>query len=116
MTVPGELAAYFDRISAVTRLREVRVLNGFSRLQPSDGIGTTAGEGMTLAPLAVTHQTWLPAVEMRGEGIFLEFAIDRMAEWQSEPPVMKRSADLVERLQIESLIRQISQGSHRSCC
>lgn len=76
--VPREHDAWLDQVVQVSRLREVQALLGFTRvnaperrdLQPDNMIGLARG--------AVS---WVPAVEQRGEGIFLELREDVVARW-----------------------------------
>ena len=81
-TVPADFRAKIARIILVRRLREVRVLTGFSRLKP----------GGEPAPLSTRTEKWLPAMEMKGEGIFLELDDRALADWISKlrPPSLKR--------------------------
>ena len=93
---PKELEAYFDRVASVPRLREVRVLEGFSRLHP---IASAEGVSTDLSPLAKGHPGWLPAIEVRGEGVFLRFNRHRLDEWESHPEIARRAASVTQRLQ-----------------
>ena len=74
------LQPYFSNIVLVDRLREVRALLGFSRISPPDP-DPNSRFGSTLAPLARIAQDWLPAIEVHGEGIFVEFDITAMGKW-----------------------------------
>jgi len=47
-----------------------------------------------LAPLA-REPTWLPAIENKGEGIFLSFSRQAIESWQARPAVRARSKQLV---------------------
>lgn len=67
----------FDRISQLHKLRETRAFVGFSRIYPGDDL--TQEERWRL--LALKKKRWLPAVIVRGEGIFLKFREDRLREW-----------------------------------
>ena len=40
---------------------------------------------------------WLPAVEVRGEGIFIQFAQDKLKSWESDSGVTKRTEVLNSR-------------------
>lgn len=78
---------------AVDRLREVACLYGFTRFEaaPTATDGDLeelylAVEGAALA----TELEWLPAVEHRGEGIFLRFDPDVIRDWLSRPAVLRR--------------------------
>lgn len=79
-SVPPELASYFSRVVRVTRLREVRAVTGFTRLRPPAD-WRESGESAPIASIWQTPRNWLPAVEVRGEGIFLELNRDRLAAW-----------------------------------
>lgn len=76
------------------RLREVRVLTGFSRVSPLDSdfnesvvMGTEEeAVQMTVAFKSVapkTQKDWLPAIEVFGEGIFVAFDDDEMARFEN---------------------------------
>ena len=76
--VPDYLApfeSYFSDIVLIPRLRETRVLEGFTRLVPPEA---TASD---LSPLSIEPKSWLPGVEVRGEGIFLTLNRDTLADW-----------------------------------
>jgi hypothetical protein len=67
-----------DQVVLVSRLREVRSLLGFTRLgAPERG----DLQPMRLVSLTLATPTWVPAVEQRGEGIFLELREDAVARW-----------------------------------
>ena len=73
----GWLARYIKQVGLVRKLRETRALVGFSRNMPrgerEDG----------LQPLSLGADIdWLPAIEVRGEGIFIEFDADAIAKWK----------------------------------
>ncbi len=85
--VPERLTSYFDHAVAVPRLREVRALVGFTRLQPESG---ERGDVDRLAPLTKTDATWLPAIEVRGEGVLLELSRERLEHWEFLDEVQER--------------------------
>ena len=60
----------------IPKLRETRVLTGFTRIVPS-------ASSMVTADLSLTPQNWLPAMEVRGEGVFVVVRRDRLADWMS---------------------------------
>ncbi|WP_343526971.1 DUF1998 domain-containing protein [Sphingomonas sp.] len=83
---------------AVHRLREVACLYGFTRFEAAptaiDGDLEElylAVEGAALA----TELEWLPAVEHRGEGIFLRFDAQVIRAWLSRPAVMAQGEALL---------------------
>jgi hypothetical protein len=88
-TLPTGLGPWFSRLVKVTRLREVRAMTGFTRIQPP-GDSRDAH-----APLSITPLDWLPAIEVRGEGVFLEFSATALAAWEKNPDVIAR-AEIVD--------------------
>ncbi|MBD0843494.1 DUF1998 domain-containing protein [Streptomyces sp. TRM68416] len=79
VAVPAALGELFADVRQVQRLREARALVGFTRLDAPD---PEADEIATLVRLSRTSQNWVPASEVRGEGIFLRVREDLMAEWE----------------------------------
>src|SRR4051794_23621787 len=66
--VPPELERWIDQLQLVTRLREVRALEGFSRIVPPRGVD---GDASNIVLLRGEEVDWLPAIEVKGEGLFL---------------------------------------------
>ncbi len=94
---PNALGNLFDRIAIVPRLREVRVLVGFTRLHPPSGDDSDGASA--LAPLARGETGWLPAIEVKGEGLFLRWDEQTLAAWEASPNVRQRVRALAERHQ-----------------
>ncbi len=69
----------FERISLLHKLRETRAFVGYSRIFPESDL--TQEERWKL--IALERKKWLPAVIVRGEGIFLKFREDRLNDWLS---------------------------------
>lgn len=69
----------------VKRLREVRALKAFTRLADPDST-TDVKE----VPLSASPLRWLPAMEVRGEGVFLRLSEDRLGIWEKVPAVTAR--------------------------
>ena len=67
-------------VRKVTRLREVRALYGFSRL---DGVTELGAEG--LCDLSRERSHWLPAIEVIGEGVFIALDRARLTAWAKGP-------------------------------
>lgn len=81
-----------DQIMRVKRLREVRVLQGFTRLG-----APSADNSSRRAPLHTGDRPdWLPAVEVIGEGVFLRLDGARLAAWESRGAVRARVASIDE--------------------
>lgn len=78
-SLPEYLKKYFSRIIRITRLREVRVLLGFTRVDAPD---PDAEEQPNIVKLRWKKgERWLPAAEVNGEGIFIEFNKDTLEQW-----------------------------------
>jgi hypothetical protein len=96
-TPSDKLLPWIDLVSAVHRLREVRALCGFTRIQPySLNIEDIpdAVHQKKIAPLSAGQMSWRPAVEVRGEGIFLQLGEERVTRWASDPAVVKRAGKI----------------------
>jgi hypothetical protein len=76
-----------DLVMRVKRLREVRVLRGFTRLAAPNTVPPR-----DRSPLYVAEQRpdWLPAIEVIGEGVFLRLQADKLASWETRPAVRSR--------------------------
>lgn len=85
----ASVAPFFSRICLVRKLRETRVLAGFTRLLPPEGESTSDGIQSLRAGY---HQDWLPAMIVRGEGVFFEFDQDRLDQWAQREGVRDRAA------------------------
>ncbi|MFJ4646804.1 DrmB family protein [Streptomyces bobili] len=69
----------------VKRLREVRALKAFTRVADPE----TSSEGHK-APLSLTPTDWLPAMEVRGEGVFVRLDERRLDDWADSVEVAAR--------------------------
>ncbi len=91
---PDAIAPWFDLVGAVSRLREVRALAGFSRIEPFPVSGERIAKAIQdgqVSPLSKTARNWLPAAEIRGEGLFLRFRNEAVDAWvEANPDIAKR--------------------------
>ncbi|MBI4589939.1 MAG: DUF1998 domain-containing protein, partial [Candidatus Rokubacteria bacterium] len=79
------------------RLREVRTLIGFTRiLSPGDFGDDSYVAPDRRAPLSRTPPEWLPAGEVRGEGIFLRFDEGTVRTWLEERSRKEHAATFLE--------------------
>ncbi|MFN2134350.1 MAG: DrmB family protein [Candidatus Promineifilaceae bacterium] len=94
---PQRYANYFDQVVLVERMREVRALIGFTRL---DAVGELTDPDLAIAiePAPISRQppTWVPANEVRGEGIFLQFSEKRIEKWLRKEAVADRGAEFAD--------------------
>ncbi|MDX8526999.1 DUF1998 domain-containing protein [Mesorhizobium sp. MSK_1335] len=92
---PSGLAPWFDLVGAVSRLREVRAIAGFSRIEPHPVTAENVAEAIrqgNVSPLSRGPKNWLPAAEIRGEGIFLRFNGVAIDGWIEQNPVLEERA------------------------
>jgi hypothetical protein len=86
--IPNDLFPWFAKVNLVERLRETRVFYGFDRLEPSKkpllGMPESAMNQLFRNPPSQRQERWLPAVEVFGEGIYIELREDQIKQWQSE--------------------------------
>lgn len=75
-----------------TRLREVRALTSFTRLEPS-GRAVPVDMGRRIG--------WLPAIEVFGEGVFVSFGEKSLAKWEQQASEV---GDLLESRRKDALI------------
>jgi hypothetical protein len=101
---PPSYRGVLDRVVLVERMREVKTLTGFTRIDsPGEGLDVDAQDEIrTIASLSRRNPTWLPAVEVRGEGIFLQFAEQQIGAWLQRAAVGARG-------------REFSQAHRRWC-
>ncbi len=88
--VPTYLRKYFSRLIMIERLREVMVLQGFMRIDPPEPEADSLKNMVKLK--TKKPDSWLPGVEIHGEGIFIEFNKETIAQWLSDISVKKISA------------------------
>ena len=96
---PPELSAWFDLIGGVSRLREVRALTAFSRIEPRPAAGERIRDEVrngTLSPLSKHPLNWLPAAEIRGEGVFLRFHTGAVDAWVAANPALEQRAAVLD--------------------
>jgi hypothetical protein len=90
---PSGWATWIERVVKVHRLREVTALQGFRRItRDNPDVESSAGK---YAPLSRNPEKWLPAIELRGEGIFLELNLAELRAWEGRAVVAERMAPLV---------------------
>lgn len=92
----GPLLELVDRVVLIHRLREVRALIGFTRFESaSTDVDGELEIGVQRAAISL-DKDWFPAMENRGEGIFLGFSRDAMSRWMKRSEVWDRVQSLVE--------------------
>lgn len=88
---PAELRDVISGIGQVHRVREVRALKGFRRHSPAAAfVSADLGQDPKQRPV-------YPALELFGEGLFLQFNEERLQAWEALPDVKARAHILVQR-------------------
>ena len=112
MSPSGSINKWFDLFSAVERLREVRALCGFTRVEPSSLPIEKIRDALSkklISPLSEERLSWLPGLEIRGEGIFFRFNDSSISNW------LDHSSELVRRAeQINEIYNQICKQFGKS--
>lgn len=88
---PKSLVSRIAGVGQVHRVREVTALRGFRRY--------SAEADLIPADLGMEGRRFptYPAMEMFGEGIFLRFDEDKLAQWETRPDVQARAGILLKR-------------------
>ena len=85
-TKPARIIGAVNQLIAVNRLKEIMVLKGFQRMG-----------GNLVPPDIVDESSWLPALELYGEGVFFSLDEDLLSRWESHPALGERSNDFQRR-------------------
>lgn len=83
--IEDDLRKYIEKIVLVKRLREVQSLIGFYRITPSSN-----DNEKEVTPIFKEKQEWYPAIELKGEGIFIKLNEDKLKEWENKIAVLNR--------------------------
>ncbi len=91
-SVPPEYDRAIEQVVLVERLREVQALTGFTRIESlSDYTEEEKLPQDHIMPLANKGPYWIPAAEVRGEGIFIQFREQAIQEWLQRRPVQEHN-------------------------
>jgi hypothetical protein len=85
---PAKYQGLLSQVVLVERLREVRALAGFTRIDsPGEMAEGDEEEIQVVSPISRKKPNWIPAIEVHGEGIFLQFEGEEILKWLSKPDV-----------------------------
>ncbi len=91
----GGLPAGIGRLVIAPKLREVRTQIGFTRLESvAPDLQGEFDLGVQSAMLGLLTD-WLPATEIRGEGVFVQLDEAQVAAWEMRPAVIERGRELL---------------------
>lgn len=82
----------FNQIKLVTSLTETRAFAGFARVSTMEKPKTRDLRNLLrLNPIRLgSSQDWLPAIQVKGEGIFLELDSDKIQQWENSEVISER--------------------------
>ena len=89
--VPSRYQGPIARVIAASRLREVRALRGFTRIESQAELGEVTDIEelkVAVAKLGLKENDWLPGIDLRGEGVFLELDEATLAGWEAKEAVV----------------------------
>jgi hypothetical protein len=92
--VPSSFKSMIEKVVVVRRLREVRALGGFTRIDSPFELlvdEVDEKEEYQIQSLSSGELHWRPAVELRGEGVFLALSDDAVRRWEKKRAVVARS-------------------------
>lgn len=90
--VPEEYRQAIAQVILVERLREVKALTGFTRIESlSDYAEEEKLPQDHIMPLANKGPYWIPAAEVRGEGIFIQFREQSIQDWLQRHSVQEHN-------------------------
>lgn len=86
--VPPTFSKYIKRVIQVEKIREVRALIGFTRIDsPGDIIDSGEIPIERRASISKRQAEWVPAGEVLGEGIFIQFDEALLSKWENSAHV-----------------------------
>jgi hypothetical protein len=80
MPVASAIQPMVERVVAIDKMKRVNAFIGFTRLDEIERAGDLASRLVKLTRGG--RPTWVPATEDRGEGIFIQLNLDRVAAWE----------------------------------
>lgn len=94
---PADYVDVIEKVVLVERLREVRALVGFTRIEAPGEWGEVSSPEENRR-MRISRQTpiWVPGSEVRGEGIFLQFREAPILNWLAQSSLKERYEDFLE--------------------
>jgi hypothetical protein len=80
----------------VSKMRETRVLSGFTRVFAENNDTPDRRQSLLWKEFP-SQNRWLPAYTVFGEGLFFDLSEERLSEWESRNGILKRISPLVQR-------------------
>lgn len=98
--ISEKLSKYVSKLVKVVRLREVRALVNFSRIeQPINAtthklIPGSKDKRYQFGKMFKNDPKWRPAIENKGEGIFIKLNEEYLKSWESNKAIIERSNEI----------------------
>lgn len=99
----GDLAGALAGVVLVSRLREVRALQSFSRFDQEAFVPVDLGDGLS----------WRPGLEVFGEGVAVGLDIERIQHWEVQEAVAKRAGRIEGRRLASALGADLPEATPR---
>lgn len=93
--LPNAVKGGLEEVVLAERLREVRALVGFTRID-APGDRTEDEDVLSRAPLSRQDPVWVPCAEVRGEGLFLRFPENELSAWEHDVQGTQRAGQLFD--------------------
>jgi hypothetical protein len=90
VNIPEAYTHLIENVLLLERLREVNALIGFTRVEAPEE-ASAGDERPPMASLCKGRPDWIPASEVHGEGIFIQFKEPAVSEWERLESVNNRS-------------------------
>lgn len=98
----GAISTGLTSIGLLHKLKETRAFVGFSRWLPEDGKSLEERKDFIKLGRSIT---WLPAMVVKGEGVFFEFNEMRLNKWATQKEIINRITILSENYNAERIKR-----------
>ena len=82
VSTPTAFGPYISRVLLLERLREVNALMGFTRVEAPEE-SSDSNERPKMAKLSRGQADWIPANQVHGEGIFVQFDEQALVDWEA---------------------------------
>ena len=84
---PTAFGPYIKRVLLLERLREVNALMGFTRVEAPEESGDSDDRPKMASLSRLKNTDWVPANQVHGEGIFIQFDEQALVSWEALPAV-----------------------------
>ena len=120
VSAPPKYSKYIKRVVQVEKIREVRALIGFTRIDsPGDIIDSGEIPRERRASISKREAEWVPAGEVLGEGIFIQFDEDQLSKWEKTKVIQElfpqtwKSVLVANNVKFEEELKLIEEGGIR---